>query len=130
MAEFMFDDEMEVSGEENDSVEENAVESTENVEQIDPIEIECIKCHKKFVLSPRDIKFYRSHGFKLPKHCYECGVNKRREQQFTCVDCGKTFIMCTREIEFFEKNGLHTPKRCKACRQFKKERNQAMKNEQ
>lgn len=128
MVEFEFGDEME-------AVPTGAIQDLTSVggeasEQIDPIEVECVKCHKKFVLSPRDIKFYRGHNYEFPKHCYECGADKRKEQEFTCIDCGKTFTMCTREIEFFEKNGLHTPKRCKECRQFKKERNKAVNNEQ
>lgn len=93
------------------------------VEVIEPMEVECITCHQMFILSPRDIKFYRSHNYELPKHCSNCGTDKRKEHEFTCIDCGKKFTMTSREIEFFSKNGLHTPKRCKQCRKFKKERN-------
>ena len=107
--------------------EENAV--AEEVEVIDPMEVECITCHQMFILSPRDIKFYRSHNYALPKHCSVCGSDKRKEHEFTCIDCGKTFTMTTREIEFFSKSGLHTPKRCKQCRKFKKERNKENKGE-
>ena len=113
---FAFEDEMEdeVTGE-NPSVE------TDQHDVIKPLEITCIKCGKAFVMSPTEIKFYRAHGYEMPKRCPDCRVDKSNVTELTCKDCGATFTVSARERDYFESRGLSLPKRCKQCREFRKQ---------
>ena len=116
---FDFDDEIEETSEPN-------AEVAKTHEVIEPMEIECIKCHEKFLMVPTEIKFYRSHGYEMPKRCPKCRVDKTDTVEIECKDCGKTFTVSAREKDYFVSRGLALPKRCKQCREF---RRQSQRNE-
>lgn len=116
---FDFDDEIEETSEPN-------TEPAKTHEVIEPMEIECIKCHEKFLMVPTEIKFYRSHGYEMPKRCPKCRVDKTDTVEIECKDCGKTFTVSAREKDYFVSRGLALPKRCKQCREF---RRQSQRNE-
>ena len=103
---FAFDDEME------DAPVASSV--------IEPLTITCVKCGNEFVMSPTEIKFYREHGYEMPKRCPDCRVDKADVTEVVCKDCGATFEVSAREKDYFVSRGLSIPKRCKSCREFRK----------
>ena len=117
---FAFEDEMEEeipSVENNDAIQENVGEH----EVIEPVKITCIKCGNTFVMTPTEIKFYREHGYVMPRRCPQCRVDKNDVTEVTCKDCGRTFTVSAREKDYFVSRGLSIPKRCRQCRQFRKQ---------
>lgn len=92
-------------------------------EVIKPIDITCISCGEVFTMSPAEQKFYKAHGYELPKRCSKCRAEKHSMVKLVCVDCGTEFDIRNAEIDYFKSNNLQMPKRCPQCRAFKRERN-------
>lgn len=42
------------------------------------IEIVCAECHRPFVFSGRDQRFYFEHDLQVPRRCKACRAAKRR----------------------------------------------------
>lgn len=42
-----------------------------------PIKITCRECGKKFDITERDVKFYKSKGFHPPKRCKSCRESQK-----------------------------------------------------
>lgn len=112
--------------------EENKVENvfSEPVKTYEPIEKECKRCGKKFVIPPYEQKLNDTKGYDLPLRCPECRELMRKKIAITCVDCNKVFTITEGKKEAMESRGLVLPKRCPTCLKFKKEANakQAEKN--
>lgn len=112
--------------------EENKVENvfSEPVKTYEPIEKECKRCGKKFVIPPYEQKLNDVKGYDLPLRCPECRELMRKKIEITCVDCNKVFTITEGKKEAMESRGLVLPKRCLTCLKFKKEANakQAEKN--
>ena len=112
--------------------EENKVENvfSEPVKTYEPIEKECKRCGKKFVIPPYEQKLNDVKGYDLPLRCPECREFMRKKIEITCVDCNKVFTITEGKKEAMESRGLVLPKRCPTCLKFKKEANakQAEKN--
>lgn len=112
--------------------EENKVENafSEPVKTYEPIEKECKRCGKKFVIPPYEQKLNDVKGYDLPLRCPECRELMRKKIEITCVDCNKVFTITEGKKEAMESRGLVLPKRCPTCLKFKKEANakQAEKN--
>ena len=108
--------------------EENKVEN--EVKTYEPIEKECKRCGKKFVIPPYEQKLNDEKGYDLPLRCPECRELMRKKIEITCVDCNKIFTITEGKKEAMESRGLVLPKRCPTCLKFKKEANakQAEKN--
>ena len=112
--------------------DENKVENvfSEPVKTYEPIEKECKRCGKKFVIPPYEQKLNDVKGYDLPLRCPECRELMRKKIEITCVDCNKVFTITEGKKEAMESRGLVLPKRCPTCLKFKKEANakQAEKN--
>lgn len=112
--------------------EENKVENvfSEPVKTYEPIEKECKRCGKKFVIPPYEQKLNDEKGYDLPLRCPECRELMRKKIEITCVDCNNVFTITVGKKEAMESRGLVLPKRCPTCLKFKKEANakQAEKN--
>lgn len=112
--------------------EENKVENvfSEPVKTYEPIEKECKRCGKKFVIPPYEQKLNDEKGYDLPLRCPECRELMRKKIAITCVDCNNVFTITVGKKEAMESRGLVLPKRCPTCLKFKKEANakQAEKN--
>ena len=112
--------------------EENKVENvfSEPVKTYEPIEKECKRCGKKFVIPPYEQKLNDVKGYDLPLRCPECRELMRKKIEITCVDCNKVFTITEGKKEAMESRGLVLPKRCPTCLKFKNEANakQAEKN--
>lgn len=108
--------------------EENKVENV--IKTYEPIEKECKRCGKKFVIPPYEQKLNDEKGYDLPLRCPECRELMRKKIEITCVDCNKIFTITEGKKEAMESRGLVLPKRCPTCLKFKKEANakQAEKN--
>lgn len=108
--------------------EENKVENA--IKTYEPIEKECKRCGKKFVIPPYEQKLNDEKGYDLPLRCPECRELMRKKIEITCVDCNKIFTITEGKKEAMESRGLVLPKRCPTCLKFKKEANakQAEKN--
>ena len=105
--------------------EENKVENvfSEQVKTYEPIEKECKRCGKKFVIPPYEQKLNDVKGYDLPLRCPECRELMRKKIEITCVDCNKVFTITEGKKEAMESRGLVLPKRCPTCLKFKKEAN-------
>lgn len=105
--------------------EENKVENvfSEPVKTYEPIEKECKRCGKKFVIPPYEQKLNDVKGYDLPLRCPECRELMRKKIEITCVDCNKVFTITEGKKEAMESRGLVLPKRCPTCLKFKKEAN-------
>ncbi len=112
--------------------EENKVENvfSKPVKTYEPIEKECKRCGKKFVIPPYEQKLNDEKGYDLPLRCPECRELMRKKIEITCVDCNNVFTITVGKKEAMESRGLVLPKRCPICLKFKKEANakQAEKN--
>ena len=75
--------------------EENKVENvfSEPVKTYEPIEKECKRCGKKFVIPPYEQKLNDVKGDDLPLRCPECRELMRKKIEITCVDCNKVFTI-------------------------------------
>lgn len=112
---------------------ENAKDENKVVNEVktyEPIEKECKRCGKKFVIPPYEQKLNDEKGYDLPLRCPECRELMRKKIEITCVDCNKVFTITEGKKEAMESRGLVLPKRCPTCLKFKKEANakQAEKN--
>lgn len=105
--------------------EENKVENafSEPVKTYEPIEKECKRCGKKFVIPPYEQKLNDEKGYDLPLRCPECRELMRKKIEITCVDCNNVFTITEGKKEAMESRGLVLPKRCPICLKFKKEAN-------
>lgn len=105
--------------------EENKVENvfSEPVKTYEPIEKECKRCGKKFVIPPYEQKLNDVKGYDLPLRCPECRELMRKKIEITCVDCNNVFTITEGKKEAMESRGLVLPKRCPICLKFKKEAN-------
>ena len=112
----------------NAEKDENKVEN--EVKTYEPIEKECKRCGKKFVIPPYEQKLNDEKGYDLPLRCPECRELMRKKIEITCVDCNNVFTITEGKKEAMESRGLVLPKRCPICLKFKKEANakQAEKN--
>ena len=112
----------------NAEKDENKVEN--EVKTYEPIEKECKRCGKKFVIPPYEQKLNDEKGYDLPLRCPECRELMRKKIEITCVDCNNVFTITVGKKEAMESRGLVLPKRCPTCLKFKKEANakQAEKN--
>ena len=59
----------------------------------------CKKCHKKFRLITKELKFYEKMGLPLPENCPFCRQklrlqfrNERRFYKYPCAKCGQEMI--------------------------------------
>lgn len=110
--------------EENKFGFEDEIETKAEVREIlHPIEIACVDCGEKFIISPAEQKHYKKLGYMLPKRCANCRNTKNKVEKFICEDCGAEFELTNKEISYYKNNGLQTPKRCKSCLEFKREKN-------
>jgi len=81
----------------------------------------CKECGNEFILTDKQVEFYKKQNWAEPERCQNCRRKRRRVEAVPCKDCGEVFTMNGLEIEFYEKNGFKMPKRCPECRKKRRE---------
>lgn len=96
--------------------------------------LKCVDCGTLYVVSQRDLDWYKDRKLDIPKRCDKCrasrklnkGKDKAKEEpkdiayRATCKVCGKEFYLTKQNYDWFIEKGYELPKKCFACRKANK----------